>query len=134
LGEIGLSRRTVAGRDVLVARVGEQEMLVGERIHPPHNPGRWRNRVGRYEIVNAGDDHTFVDRIALIEERGFLLAELTMTDQVGPPAHLPLRIISDNEAILLGTLADGGETLRCTPTGDGEQCAFSGYTLRQVVH
>ena len=134
LGEIGLSRRTVAGRDVLVARVGEQEMLVGERIHPPHNPGRWRNRVGRYEITNAGDDHTFVDRIALIEERGFLLAELTMTDQVGPPAHLPLRIISDNEAILLGTLADGGETLRCAPAGDGEQCTFSGYALRQVAH
>lgn len=134
LGEIGLSRRTVTGRDVLVARAGEQEMLVGERIHPPHNPGRWRNRVGRYEITNAGDDHTFVDRIALIEERGFLLAELTMTDQVGPPAHLPLRIISDNEAILLGTLTDGCETLRCAPAGDGEQCTFSGYTLRQVAH
>jgi CubicO group peptidase (beta-lactamase class C family) len=134
LGEIGLSRRTVAGRDVLVARIGRQEMLVGERIHPPAKPARWRHRIGRYEITNAGDDHTFVDRIALIEERGFLLAELTMTDQSGPPVRLPLQIVSDDEALLLGPLADGGEALRCAPARDDEQCKFSGYTLKRVPH
>lgn len=133
LGEIGFSRRQVDGHDVLVAELGRQEMLVGERIQPPTDAGRWRQRVGGYRIVNAGDDHTFVDRVALIEERGFLLAELVMTDQGGPPARLPLRIVSDNEALLLGPLADGGGTLRCRPAGDKEQCAFAGYILERVT-
>jgi hypothetical protein len=133
VGEVGISRRRLAGRDVLVAGIGKQEMLVGERIQPPANADRWRQRVGRYEIANAGNDHTFVDRIALIEERGFLLAELTLTDQIGPATRIPLGIVSDSEATLLGPLADGGGTLRCVPTIDGERCSVAGYTLRRTV-
>lgn len=133
LGEIGFSRRNVAGREILVARIGQQEMLVGERIQPSENAGRWRQRLGSYEIVDAGNDHTFVDRIALTEERGFLLAELTMTDQAGAVIHIPMQPISDNEAVLLGSLADGGETMRCAPSGDTEQCTYTGYTLRKVA-
>jgi hypothetical protein len=133
LGEIGLSRRIVAGREILVAGIGRQEMLVGERIQPSANAGRWRQRVGNYEIVDAGDDYTFVDRIALVEDRGLVLAELTMKDQVGPAIRFPLQIISDGEAVLLGSLADGGGAMHCASSGDTEQCSISGYTLRKVA-
>jgi CubicO group peptidase (beta-lactamase class C family) len=130
---IGFARRKVAGRDVLVASVGQQEMLLGERIVPAKNIEPWRKRMGRYEIANAGDDHTFVDRVALTEERGFVIVELTVTDQPGSPQRLVLQPLSDHAALLLGPLADGGGTLRCaTAEGGTEQCSFAGYALKRV--
>lgn len=41
--------------------------------------------------------------------------------------------VSDNEAILLGPLADGGGSLRCLPSGDGERCTYAGYTLKKIA-
>lgn len=130
LKEIGLVRRNVAGRDALIASAGMQEMLLGERIRTPEKSEAWLKRLGSYEIADAGDDHTFVDRLALIEEEGLLIGEITPTGQFPPPLRLVLQPLSDNEAILLGPLADRGETLRCQP-GDGGQCTFSGYILRR---
>jgi CubicO group peptidase (beta-lactamase class C family) len=132
---IGFTRRNVAGRDVLVASVGAQEMLLGERIAPPKDIEAWRKRLGRYEIANAGDDYTFVDKLALTEERGFVIVELTITDQIGPPQRLVLQPLSDHSAMLLGPLADGGGTLRCaTAEGGTEQCSFAGYALKRVAN
>jgi CubicO group peptidase (beta-lactamase class C family) len=132
---IGLTRRHVAGRDVLVASVGAQEMLLGERIAPPKDVTPWRKRLGRYEIDNAGDDHTFVDKIALTEERGFIIVELTVDDQMGSPQRLVLQPLSEHSAMLLGPLADGGGTLRCaTAEGGTEQCSFAGYTLKRTAN
>jgi CubicO group peptidase (beta-lactamase class C family) len=135
LDTVGFSLRQVAGRNVLAASIGAQDMLVGELIAPPKDIGPWRKRLGRYEIVNAGDDHTFVDRIALTEENGFLIVELVITDQMGPPQHLVLQPLSAHAAILLGTLADGGGTLRCANGVDGlEQCSIAGYALKRVAN
>ena len=135
LGEIGFARATVAGREMLVGSVGPQQMLIGEHIQPPAESdlGRWRQRVGSYEIVDAGRDHVFLERAALIEEDGFLFAELTMADQGGPALRVLLKPVSDSEALLLGSLADGGETLRCEADGDGERCTCSGYALKKVA-
>lgn len=135
LGSIGISLRRVDGRDVLVASVGTQDMLVGERIAPPKDSAPWRKRLGRYEIANAGDDHTYVDKVVLTEERGFVIVELTITDQPGSPQRLVLQPLSDHAAILLGPLADGGGTLRCAAGSDGtEQCSIAGYVLKRVAN
>lgn len=136
LDTIGLTRRNVTGHDVLVARLGAQEMLVGERIQAPKaaDLAPWLKRLGRYEIVNAGDDHNFVERIALTEERGFVIVELVITDQMGPPQRLVLQPLSEHAALLLGPLADGGGTLRCAADGATEQCSISGYVLKRVAH
>jgi hypothetical protein len=132
---IGFNLRRVAGRDVLVASVGTQEMLLGERIQPPQDITPWRKRLGRYQIANAGDDHTFVDSIALTEDRGFVIVELTITDQMGPPQRLVLQPLSEHSALLLGPLADGGGTLRCVTADDKtEQCSFAGYALKRVAN
>jgi CubicO group peptidase (beta-lactamase class C family) len=135
LGSVGISLRRVDGRDVLVASIGAQDMLVGERIAPPKDIAPWHTRLGRYEITNAGDDHTFVDRIALEEENGFLVVELAITDQPGPPQRLVLQPLSDHAAILLGPLADGGGMLRCAASSDGtEQCSIDGYVLKRIAN
>jgi CubicO group peptidase (beta-lactamase class C family) len=132
---IGFSRRNTAGHDVLVANIAAQDMMFGERIQPPKDLAPWRKRLGRYQIVNAGDDHTFVERVALTEERGFLFAELVMTDQPGPPQRIVLQPLSEHAAVLLGALADGGATMRCATNDDGdEQCSISGYALKRVAN
>jgi CubicO group peptidase (beta-lactamase class C family) len=133
IGKVGLSRRTVDGRDLLVARAGSQEMLVGQRIYPPSNPGAWQRYLGDYEITNLGDDHKFSDHIRLIEEHGFLLVELTLAESSGQKVRTPLMPVSDNEGLLLGPLNDGGDTVRVVMVDGSERVLFSGYILKKVV-
>jgi hypothetical protein len=132
LADVGLSLRRVSGRDVLVATVGAQQMLVGERVRPPVDLGKWRGRLGDYLITNLGRDRKFIDRIRLIEERGFLVAELTMTDTPGQAGRLLLMPQSDTEAILLGALNNAGETVRVQIIDGEEHLVASGYQARRV--
>ncbi|MBI5889212.1 MAG: beta-lactamase family protein [Nitrosomonadales bacterium] len=132
LGEIGLSRRTVEGRELLVARVGEQEMLVGERIQPVSTPQAWRQYLGDYEIADLEGDHKFVERISLIEERGYLLVEVTPVESYGIKQRIALKPLSDSEGILLGPLGDGGETVRSVTLDGKKRVQFSGYLLKKL--
>jgi CubicO group peptidase (beta-lactamase class C family) len=133
LSEIGFSRRTVAGRDLLVARVGSQDMLVGQRIQPPASLGAWQQRLGDYDISNLGDDPKVVKRVRLIEERGFLVFETTMLDEPNQIIRAVLKPVSDTQALLLGPLADGGETVRSVVVDGVEQLAYSGYLARKMA-
>lgn len=133
LGEIGVSRRTVDGRELLVARVGTQEMLVGQRVAPPANPGAWRQYLGDYEAANLDGDHKFVSCIRLIEEHGFLLVELTPAEPVEIKARTLLMPESDNEGILPGPLSDGGDTIRVVKVNGEARILLSGYLLKKIT-
>lgn len=133
LGKLGFSRKRVGGHDLLIARIGSQEMAVGERIERPANLGAWRHRLGDYQVDNLGQDHEFVKHIRLTEEGGFLLVEMAMA---GPPEqtlYFPLMPLSDGEALFLSGLATGGETVRRVVVDGEERLAISGYLLRRVV-
>jgi CubicO group peptidase (beta-lactamase class C family) len=132
LADISLSLRRVDGHDVLVASVGAQEMLVGERVEPPADLGKWRGRLGEYRITNLGRDRQLIDRIRLTEQRGFLVAELTMTDSPGQTGRLLLMPLSDTEAILLGALNNAGETVRVQMIDGEERLVASGYQARRI--
>jgi CubicO group peptidase (beta-lactamase class C family) len=131
LSEVGLSLRNVAGRTLLIARVGMQEIRVGERIQAPTNLGAWRQRLGDYEITNLGADTQFFQGIRLVEERGFLIAEATLTEAPGQTLRMVLMPQSDNEALALETLADGGDTVRVVTDKGGEHLTFLGYLARK---
>lgn len=133
LGEVGLTRRTVSGRDLLVARAGSQEMLVGQRIQPLSNPGAWQRYLGDYEITNLQDDHKMIERISLVEDHGFLLVELTPAEKPKVKSRVPLQPVSENEALLLGPLSDGGNTVRVVMVDGEERILVSGYLLKKVV-
>lgn len=133
LSYIGFSRKTVDGRDLLVARSGTQEMLAGQRIVPPSNLGAWNPRLGDYEIMNLGDDHKFADRIRLIEDHGYVFVEATLAESSGSKVRITLMPTSDNEGILLGPLSDGGETVRFVTVDGEKRVLFSGYQLRKIV-
>nr|WP_319565594.1 serine hydrolase domain-containing protein [uncultured Rhodoferax sp.] len=131
LSEIGFSRRTVAGRDLLLARVGAQDMLVGQRMEPPASLGAWQQRLGDYDISNLGDDPKVAQRIRLIEEQGFLVLEITPLDEPDQAVRAVLKPVSDTQALLLGPLADRGETVRSVIVDGVEQLAYSGYLARK---
>ena len=133
LGAIGFSHRTEAGRDLLIARVGAQEVLIGQRIEPPVSLGAWRQRLGDYEITNLDGDPTVLTRIRLTEEQGFLILELSSLEEPGQTPRTVLMPVSDNEALLLGPLADSGETVRSVTVNGVEQLAYSGYLARRIT-
>lgn len=87
-------------------------MLVGQRIAPQQDLGAWRKRLGEYTITNQGSDPKVVDRISLIEERGYLLVAIRTLDAPGETPRVVLMPLSDTQAQLLGPLAQGGETVR----------------------
>lgn len=133
LSEIGFSRRTVAGRDLLVARMGAQVMLVGQRMEPPASLGPWQQRLGDYEISNLGDDPKVAKRIRLVEERGFLVLEITQLDEPDQTVRAVLKPVSDTQALLLGPLADSGEAVRSVIINGVEHLAYSGYLAKKIV-
>jgi CubicO group peptidase (beta-lactamase class C family) len=134
LDDVGLSLQRVGGREVLVARIGSQEMLAGEKVVPPPAlSAAWQRRLGDYEITNLGGDRRLIQRVRLAQHRGFLVAELTTPEAPDEPLRTALMPRSDTEALALGVLADAGETLRVETVDGAERLVMSGYEARRVA-
>jgi CubicO group peptidase (beta-lactamase class C family) len=138
LSEVGLELRKVAGQELLIARVGTQELRVGARIQAPASLGAWRQRLGEYEITNFGayELSHIGDKpstIRLVEERGFLIAEVSFGESLGQPQRMLLMPTSHTEARVPETLAEGGESLRIVIENGVEHFVFSGYVGRRKV-
>jgi CubicO group peptidase (beta-lactamase class C family) len=131
ISELGFVRRSVMGRDVLFARVGAQDMLVGQRITPPLDLGAWRKRLGDYTITNLGSDPKVAERIGLEEKHGYLMMALTTTDAPGITQRVVVMPVSDTHAQVLGPLAQGGETVRVVVVDGVEQLTYSGYRVQK---
>ena len=133
LSEFGFSFRSeAAGNGLLFARVGAQEMRVGQRITPPPDLAAWRKRLGDYAITNLGSDPKVAERISLVEEHGYLIVALKTSDAPGETLRMVLQPVSDTEAQLLGTLAQGGQTVRVVTVDGVEQLAYSGYWVKKL--
>ncbi|WP_161493305.1 serine hydrolase [Zoogloea sp. LCSB751] len=130
IGQSGLSRRTVAGREVLVAERQGLEALVGEKLPPPAQPGWVRPYLGRYAISNLGKDVPLFKEIRVRESAGYPLLEVQV--QNGPPVRQVLLPQGEDRALILGSLADSGETVHCRKANDTVECRFAGYVLTRV--
>jgi CubicO group peptidase (beta-lactamase class C family) len=106
-----LSRKRVGTRELLVARSGGQEILVGERLSPQPDP-RAAAWVGTYKPVVQNNEEP-IERIELRMDKQVLLATVHMTAiEGGATEVLPIRLVSEREARVLRSLADFGETVR----------------------
>jgi hypothetical protein len=131
LDRLELQRRSVAGRDVLVARIGEQEMLVGERLDAPAGAPR-KALVGIYEPQLAPAEYAELEDVRISEDGGRLFAEARVKDASLRPGKSPLLEVSEGEAVVLGPLADSGEVVRWRTTDDGQlRARFSRYEFRR---
>ena len=132
LSDVGLALRHIDGHHALVARVGSQEMLVGDKLGPPMPLAAWAQRLGNYEITNLGDDLPSVDKIRLREDRGYLVAEISSIDRPAQAMRTVLLPLSDREALALDVLNNAGSTVRVEYVDGEERLAFSGYQARRV--
>ena len=101
LDDVGVSRAAAAGREVLVARSQILDMVFGEKISPPSVPEKWLDRIGAYEIVNAGSDVLFFDGVRIGREDGFLLIEYYSPLLSEGSVKLPIAPVSDTRRSFL---------------------------------
>ena len=133
LDHVYIDRGMVNGRDILKAVVDKNEFLVGERLLPGQIPEKWRQRTGKYEIINAGDDTILVDNIRLSIEGGSLTAKYTMPLFTDQTVSLALEPLSETEAVICGLGRGKGETIRVITREGRELLAYSGYLLQKKV-
>jgi CubicO group peptidase (beta-lactamase class C family) len=124
------SRAVVVNREILKARMGEEELLVGERIPAIALPDAWRRRVGDYEVINRGDDAVLFDKVRVREEGGLLIVDYAMPLFLEGRMSSALMPISDTEAVIFGLGRGMGETIRIVAADGGEAFEYSGYLLK----
>ena len=132
LDRLALQRRTVAGREVLVARIGQQTLPVGERLPPAQPQPALAGFTGTYVPELAPGEYGTVSQVQVTLEHGRLLARLATRDEPDAPVKFVLQPLSDREAMVLGTLADAGEVVRLQPGGAPPTFVASGYRWRRV--
>ena len=131
LDRVGIGRATIDGRDILKAVRAGRELLVGERLTPGPIPAPWLQRLGEYEIVNAGDDFVLVEKVRLRLDDGLLTVEYATPFFSEVPMTLALAPLSGTEAVICGLGRGRGETIRVVMAGEEELLAYSGYLLRK---
>ncbi len=120
------------GREVVIARRGDREMLLGEKAPAPETSPSWSARVGTYAILNADPGFPIVD-VELKLREGHLCFSYRMPYLTAAAIQVPLRAVSENEAIILGLGRTRGETLRMIRDEEGEErLRFSGLIGRRT--
>jgi hypothetical protein len=132
LGELDyyeIGRATIAGHEVLKASTKGRELLIAEKIHPIPVPEAWQKRVGTYGIDNLGDDFPLIENIRIIYEHELLIAECAVPFYFKGTLRIPLKPVSDMEAIISGLGRGLGETIRVVFVNGKELLVYSGYQL-----
>jgi CubicO group peptidase (beta-lactamase class C family) len=119
------------GREVLIARRGDRETVLGEKAPPPDPSPPWVARAGSYEILNADLGFPVVD-VELKLREGRLCFSYRMPRLTAARIQVPLRPVSENEAIILGLGRTRGETLSFIGGGEEERLRFSGLIGRKT--
>ncbi|MFO0699978.1 MAG: serine hydrolase domain-containing protein [Nitrospira sp.] len=133
LGKMTFSHAMMAGRDVLIARNHQQSrMVMGERIHPVPIPSAWLRRVGHYEIMDLPAEEINVDQLRLSIQDGFLVVTGRFTKPKPVEFTLPLKPLSDTEAVVMGLGVGTGETIEVIQQSGEEFGHFSGYRLKRT--
>ena len=137
LSDLGVQCRTVNGRAVLVGRLDGQELMIGDRLPPTQAalPPSYATLVGRYEPVLLPGERATLESVEVQVDGGRLWAQARLAKAFGGQTtpRLPMRAVSDDEALLIGPLAEGGEIVRRRRGEDGgEQLVAAGSTFRKV--
>ena len=135
LGEldyVGISQKVVAGHEVLLARARSHEMVFGEKATPSTISQAWTNRIGAYEVANAGDDIIFFDKVRVDQLDGFLVIEYALPLVADGTLRFPITTVSDTEAVILGLGGGMGETIEAITIDGREGFRYSGYQFKKV--
>ena len=128
LDNVTLNPVVVDGRSIVVMRFKGRDQIFGERVTPQAIPESWLARLGTLEVQGTDNNMRFSGN-RLVNDDGILVMSYRLKMPVLPEtkASLPIRPISDKEAIILGLGRGMGETVRIVNVGGKEVLRFSGY-------
>ncbi|MDO4904570.1 MAG: serine hydrolase domain-containing protein [Lautropia sp.] len=135
LSRVGLERRTLGGHEVLFVHTPAGGSIVAEKIEPEPIGPAWRRRAGNYVVDGVSREGSAVmSEVALIEKDGFLMLQYGFPPFEDEVIAMPLKILSDTEAIVRGVGNGLGYTLQVVKAPDGsERLRVLGYELKRVV-
>ena len=134
LERMRLSFAEIDGRKVVALYSNDMFQGLGEKIQPVSISDAWLNRLGTYEIRNAGDDELFFKDFRLRYDSGLLKLDVTFPVAANIKVSLALAPVSDTEAVIYGLGDYMGETIRVVTVSssshsDEERLMVSGYEL-----
>jgi hypothetical protein len=119
----------IGDREVVVARNGEERLVIGEKVPEAPVPQVWLDRVGHYEVLNPDPGFPLTDAELKLRD-GHLCMSYRLPKLSQARIQVPLRPISDTEAIILGLGRTRGETLRAISVDGEERLRYSGFVGR----
>ena len=131
LAQMRFQTQTIDGREVVVAEKGGKQMVIGEKIPPEPVPEVWLRRVGKYELLNPDESFPLTEPQVKVQE-GHLCMSYKLPLLSSSTIQVPLRPISDTEAIILGLGRTRGETLRAITVDGVERLRYSGFEGRRL--
>lgn len=131
LAAMHFQTQKIDGKEVVVAKKGEKTIVLGEKIPPTPVPEVWRKRVGGYQVLNP-DEGFPLEEPRLKLNNGQLCMSYKMPLLSPKIIQVPLRPISDTEAIILGLGRTRGETLRAITVEGEERLRYSGFEGRKL--
>jgi hypothetical protein len=131
LAKMRFQSRRIGERDVVVAKNADKGIVLGEKVPPTAIPQSWPDRVGRYEVTNPDRQFPVADPELKLRD-GQLYMSYRMPMLSSKRIQVPVRAISDSEAIVLGLSRTRGETLRAIDVGGEERLRYSGFLGRKL--
>jgi CubicO group peptidase (beta-lactamase class C family) len=131
LGQMRFQTQVIEGREVVVAKKGEKQTVIGEKIPPEPVPEVWLQRVGKYELLNPDPQFPLTEPEVKVQD-GHLCMSYKLPRLSSSTIQVPLRPISDTEAIILGLGRTRGETLRAITVDGVERLRYSGFEGRRI--
>jgi CubicO group peptidase (beta-lactamase class C family) len=132
LAKMRFQTRKIDGREVVLAKRGDKQIVLGEKIPPQPVPEVWRGRVGRYRVTNPDEKFPLTEPELKLRE-GQLCMSYKLPRLSPKTIQVPLRPISDDEAIILGLGRTRGETLRAVTVDGEERLRYSGFEGRRLT-
>jgi CubicO group peptidase (beta-lactamase class C family) len=121
----------IDGREVVVAQAGEKRMVLGEKVPDTPVPEIWRKRLGAYQVLNPDEGFPMTEPTLKLRD-GQLCMSYKLPRLSSKTIQVPLRPISDTEAIILGLGRTRGETLRAVAVDGEEHLRYSGFLGRKI--
>jgi CubicO group peptidase (beta-lactamase class C family) len=131
LAHMQFRTQQVDDREVVVGKMGDRRIVLGEKIPPEPVSAAWLGRIGSYQVTNP-DVGFPLEEPELKLRNGHLCMSYRLPRLSSDTIQVPLRPISDTEAVILGLGRTRGETLRVVREEGEERLRYSGFVGRKV--
>ncbi len=122
----------ISGKTALVLLKNGKRYFGGIKIDRPVIPPEWKLRVGKYQIIDQGDDVVLFKDPRIILKDGFLIFKADYTFVKHASIMLPLKPVSESECVVMGLGRNMGQTAKFTNVNGETRFVFSGLTLRKL--